>query len=102
MSNEVKTQQCKCCNKEKPISEFFKNRLGYTGICKDCANAHRKESREKKSELVALRQQVDDKRRMALSSYTPRELMAELKRRGYKFKMEYTETHIIDSKDIEI
>ena len=93
---------CKCCNQEKPVTEFFKNRLGYTYVCNECATSRRKENRKKKSEVEVLRKNLEDKRKMAISDFTPRELMAQLKRLGYKFKMEYTETHIIDSNDIEI
>ena len=88
---------CKCCKKEKPITEFYRNRLGYTDVCIDCANEHRKAKKEKKKEEEMLRLQLDDKRKLALSEFTPRELMVELKRRGYEFTMTYTEVHTISS-----
>ncbi len=97
-----KTKVCKCCNKEKPLELFFKNRLGYTSVCKECSYQHRKDKREKKDEIASLRKQIEEKRNLSLSCYTPRELMRELKRRGYSYTMQYTETHIIKSDDIEL
>ena len=35
-------------------------------------------------------------RQLCLADFTPRELMAELKRRGYEGKITYVETHTID------
>lgn len=46
------------------------------------------------------KQKVEDvraeKRQLCLADFTPRELMAELKRRGYEGKLTYVETHTID------
>jgi hypothetical protein len=37
-----------------------------------------------------------ENRRLCLSDFTPRELMLELKRRGYEGRLTYVETHMID------
>jgi hypothetical protein len=37
-----------------------------------------------------------ENRQLCLADFTPRELMAELKRRGYEGKITYVETHTID------
>lgn len=41
-----------------------------------------------------------DARNLRITDFTPRELMVELKRRGYEFTMKYTETHIISSEKL--
>ena len=96
------TQTCKCCGQEKPLNEFYKNRIGYTNVCKECVMSKRKESKERKSELSQLRQQVNEKRQLALSDFSPCELMKELKRRGYEFTITYTEIHTIKSDSLYV
>ncbi len=92
----METKKCKVCGSEKPLNEFYKNRLGYTEVCKCCVLDKRKASRVKKDETNKLRKQLEEKRKLALSDFTPRELMGELKRRGYEGKITYVETHVID------
>lgn len=43
---------------------------------------------------------IDSVKEMRLKDFTPRELMQELKRRGYEFEMTYTEVHTISSKTL--
>ena len=88
---------CKCCGRELPIDQFMKNALGVSHVCKDCA-AEKK--RKKREETRRLKQQAVDAinaRNLRLNDFTPRELMTELKRRGYEFTITYTETHTITS-----
>lgn len=105
---ENETKVCKCCGKELPITEFRKGKASgvefVVSVCKTCMrnkliDGHAKRKLQK---VKSHEQELAEAKIMRLSDFTPRELMAELKRRGYEFKMEYTETHIIDSKDIEI
>ena len=98
----METRTCKCCGKEKPVGEFYKNRIGYTNVCRECASEKRIANRKKKNEVNLLRGQLEEKRKLALADFQPRELMAELKRRGYDFTMKFTEVHVISSKDIAI
>jgi hypothetical protein len=37
-----------------------------------------------------------NERQKVLEQYTPRELIEELSRRGYKGKLQYTQVHVID------
>ena len=60
----TETKVCKCCGKEKPLSEFHKKGSGYRTICKMC-QAGESGASEKFKE------------------FTSRELWEELKRRGY-------------------
>lgn len=64
-------KECKCCGKMLPLTSFDKYAAGYRNICKSC------------------RQQnlgVSDK----FNSYTSRELIQELRNRGYKGELIYT------------
>lgn len=96
------TQVCKCCGRELPLDNFRVSRLGRLHTCMDCTRQNQVKARLDKKLAEENKKKAIDARVLRLCDFSPRELMAELKRRGYKFKMEYTETHIIDSKDIEI
>ena len=89
----METRFCKDCGQEKPLVDFWKNKRGYTHTCKDCVM--KTQSRNRTENIAKYKN-------MALSQFTPRELMDELKRRGYEFQMKFTEVRIIDSKNIEI
>ncbi len=92
----VKT--CKCCRRELPINNFKKGRWGYVSVCIECDKKHRAEKR--KARIDKAKQKIEDvraeNRQLCLNDFTPRELMAELKRRGYEGKITYVETHTID------
>lgn len=95
----VFSKECKCCGEKKTIDHFKKNRWGgYVGVCTECANKKRRDNRIKKQqedELEKARAKTAaDNRQHVLEDFTPRELMLELARRGYKGKLSYT--NIID------
>lgn len=80
---EEKLKVCKYCGKELPISEFHKQRLskdGYQTVCKAC-KANRP---------------VKDFVNSKLANFSPRELIDELKGRGYHGSLVYTEKHVIN------
>ena len=60
----TETKVCKCCGKEKPLSEFHKKGNGYRSICKLCQAGESGASEKFKA-------------------FSSRELWEELKRRGY-------------------
>lgn len=93
---ETKTKVCKCCGQELPIEEFARNAFGYTNVCKNCNSINRKKAWERKNEVAKLKESATNARELRLHDFTPRELMTELKRRGYDGKITYTETHTID------
>ena len=93
----VKT--CKCCGRTLDISNFKTTRWGgKVSVCTECATNKLRENRQKR--LDEQKQKVEDMRaetrQLCLADFTPRELMTELKRRGYDGKLVYTETHTID------
>lgn len=90
----METKVCKCCGKELPLTEFavrgirgHKGERKVTDFCKSCMAKKVANGRYNAVNKVKV---------MRLSDFTPRELMTELKRRGYKGKLTYVETHIID------
>lgn len=95
---EQETKVCKCCGREQPIFHYREGRWGHVSVCYECTALHRIENRQKLEEKRSL----DNKtllvaaKNLRLSEFTPRELMVELKRRGYEGKLVYMETHTID------
>jgi ribosome-binding protein aMBF1 (putative translation factor) len=92
-------KKCKCCGRELPIYDFKASRWGgRVSVCTECATNKLRENKQKRIEEE--KRKVEDtraeKRQLCLSDFSPRELMAELKRRGYEGKITYVETHTID------
>lgn len=96
---EQVTKVCKCCGRELPIYCFKATRWGTrASVCIECSTNKLRENKQKK--LDEQKKKVEDvraeNRQLCLADFSPRELMAELKRRGYEGKLVYTETHTID------
>lgn len=80
------TKVCNKCGQEKPITEFQKSKTcsdGHVGQCNACIN-ERVRARRMKSVTPP-----DENN--PLSAYQPRELIAELRRRGYVGELKYTQ-----------
>lgn len=76
------TKVCSKCNRELPVSHFhhcYKALDGLQYYCKDCMSEVNKAIAKKRKNAL---NQVDDSE-SELSQYTPRQLMEELKRRGF-------------------
>lgn len=102
----METRVCKCCGKELPITEFRKGKAHgvefVLSICNTCMrnkqiDGHAKRKLEK---VKSHETELAEAKVMRLSDFTSRELMEELKRRGYEFEMTYTEVHHISSKTL--
>lgn len=96
----IQKRVCKCCGETLPLTMFGKGGLGYYYTCKDCMKKRQKEGHKKKNDISDLEKKVQDARNLRIQDFNPRELMSELKRRGYEFTMKYVETHIIKSDDL--
>lgn len=94
----MEKKTCSVCGQELPIESFTRNGLGYTSVCSECANKKKRESWQKRKERKTLEKELANAKALRLEDFTPRELMQELKRRGYEFEMTYTEVHKISSK----
>lgn len=79
---EVKTKKCSRCGRELPVTEFYKKSDTPDGLqswCKECFREAEKQQRKRKSGGVS-----DE-----LKTYTARQLMEELAKRGYRGELEY-------------
>lgn len=98
----METKVCTDCGKELPITNFRKGRANGTeftmSICKDCWRKRQQEGKEKRKQqqLKEKENEVKDAKAQRLQAFTPRELMQELKRRGYEGELTYTEVHKIN------
>lgn len=76
----VSTKVCACCGNELPITAFNKNgrsKDGYKAICRACKAKTGNGNPE-------------------LAKFSPRELIEELRCRGYHGKLEYVQRHEIN------
>ena len=93
---EIRTKVCKKCGKELPIENFYTNKSlkgGHDNTCRECKNAYSKEwakkNREKKKLQAKENERIEFEKKYKiytnpeLAKFTPRELMLELKARGY-------------------
>ena len=105
----VPTKKCPKCGRELPVTEFYTNthsKDGYQDKCKECQRVWNREYLQRKKEekrLASLNVEdkvetkkviVDEKEctiakvytNPELAKFTPREMMAELKSRGFKWE----------------
>ena len=86
VEKEEATKVCGHCGRELPVSEFNKRSASSDGLqfwCRDCMH----KSYHKRQALSSL---SHDEASNPLASFKPRELIEELRRRGYKGKLTYT------------
>lgn len=91
----METKVCSICGKELPLSQFYPHKNskdGYVSMCKCCRKERTRAQRAEKKRLV----EIAKKGGKQLSDYTPRELMEELYRRGYRGTLEFVEVKRID------
>ena len=73
----TQTKTCSKCGRTLPIENFYKNKDGKPySYCKECVKV-----------LNSARKITPPDSENPLSAYTPRQLMQELKRRGYTGKL---------------
>lgn len=97
------TKKCTRCGRELPLSEFgiaTKSKDGHNWACKECIRKANKESRlrvkiEKAKIMDATPPNLYDRNMSgggnpALANFTARQLMEELRARGYRGTLEYT------------
>lgn len=82
----METKVCKVCGQELPLSEFRKSPFTTNGIatCNKCIS-----DKIKKTKLF---NKTRSNSNNELAKFTPRELIGELKSRGYKGKLYVTRT----------
>lgn len=94
----MKTKICVCCGKVLPIDEFGRNKQSSDGrmvTCKECTNKRYRENyRKRKGEMAragAELKKENDERKSELAKFHARELLEELKSRGYSGEIYYTQ-----------
>lgn len=106
---EIKTKVCTKCGRELSIENFYINKSlkgGRDNYCKECKNAYTKEwargNREKKKARKIENERIEFENKYKiytnreLAKFTPRELMLELKARGYEGELLYKEIKITE------
>lgn len=78
----METKVCKVCGQELPLSEF--NATNGIATCKKCIGEKIKKTKSFKKTTGSTNSE--------LAKFTPRELIEELKSRGYKGKLYVTRT----------
>ena len=110
----METKVCKHCGRELPLSDFYANskaKDGHATYCKECSNAIsveytrkrrlRKKEEAKENERIEFEKKYKIYTRKELAPFTPRELMLELKARGYEGELVYIE-HIVKEHRINL
>ena len=97
------TRVCKCCGRELPVENFTRGGFGLLKTCKECKGKIQRENQGKKkvNELEDMRRQLQEARAMRLKDFQPRELMIELRERGYEGTLTYVERHTIDISKVD-
>lgn len=94
----MKTKKCSKCGRELPISEFYRSsssKDGLQGWCKDCTNNRLRENGLEPVDKT-LDKTLDIRNAKnsgsSLKDFTPRELINELRQRGYTGKLQIVHT----------
>ena len=101
----METKICKKCGQELPLENFSKNAKMKDGLqnhCKACASEYshkiwqRKKAQRKENERIEFEKKYKVYTNRDLAKFTPRELMLELKARGYEGELLYIERIVKD------
>lgn len=87
----METKICPRCHKEIPVSGFYKNssaKDGFDSMCKECRSKCQKEYYSMKSQHNS----PNGGGNPELSRFTPRQLIEELRARGYTGELKYVQT----------
>ena len=90
--DNITVKECKHCHRTLPVTEFYKKSGTPDGLqyyCKQCQNELNKNRQRKKKAFGGGNPE--------LSRFTPRQLMAELKARGYTGELKYVQTINIET-----
>jgi hypothetical protein len=106
---EIKTKVCRKCGQELPITEFSVKTTAKDGLqsyCKKCnsktssENARKRREKEKARKIENERIEFEKKYKIYtnkdLAKFTPRELMLELKARGYEGELVFREVKVTE------
>ena len=105
----METKVCKKCGRELPLDQYFRNKAtkdGHDSQCKECKTAYaleyqkkyraRKREQAKENERIEFEKKYKIYTNRELAKFTPRELMLELKARGYTGDLLYQEVKVTE------
>ena len=105
----METKVCKRCGRELPLENFYVNKSlkgGHDNTCKECKNTYAKEwqkkNKEKKKAQKIENERIEFEKKYKiytdkeLAKFTPRELILELKARGYEGDLLYREVKVTE------
>lgn len=87
-------KRCKRCGRELDESEFHKHKMTKDGLqpyCKECQRELNRMRVKPKMPMLKIPQIGGGKVNPELAAFTPRQLMEELKARGYTGELKYTQ-----------
>jgi hypothetical protein len=106
---EIKTKVCSKCGQELPISEFTRKATAKDGLqcyCKKCnskaSNEYARKRREKENARKIENERIEFEKKYKiytnreLAKFSPRDLMLELKARGYEGELLYREVKVTE------
>lgn len=101
----METKICKKCGQELPLENFSKNAKMKDGLqnhCRACASEYsrqiwqRKKAQKKENERIEFEKKFKVYTNKDLAKFTPRELMLELKARGYFGELMFREVKVTE------
>lgn len=105
----METKVCKKCGRELPLDQYFRNKAtkdGHDSQCKECKTAYtleypkkyraRKREQAKENERIEFEKKYKVYTNRELAKFNPRELMLELKARGYEGELVFREVKVTE------
>lgn len=101
----METKICKKCGQELPLENFSKNAKMKDGLqnhCKACASEYsrqlwkRKKAQKKENERIEFEKKYKVYTNRDLAKFTPRDLMLELKARGFEGELLFREVKVTE------
>lgn len=81
-NQEIKTKKCSKCGRELPLNQFYLNRAAADGLQSQCKECQKKRIRTNHTNKNC---------NPDLAQFTPRQLIEELKKRGYSGEIQFVQ-----------
>lgn len=91
-STSVATKRCTKCGQELTLDNFYRRSESPDGLQNNCKACQKESSRDSKRNQRVSALNVKGAADSRLAEFTPRELIEELRSRGYRGELQYTYT----------